>query len=202
MAGLREKKKEETLRNIVEHANQLIHQLGFEQMTMQQLAAKVGIGVGTLYNYFPSKSDLLLGILQQAEVAEVNEIHEVLIDPSIDVVTKLTNIMSAFVEQVTSQPRAIMREVMKMMVGSDGKESAFTQHIINLDQQFMAQVEKLVETEKQIGLRDQSYDTHTAVQLFYDLIRGEIFMYFLGDEVDRDAMLKKIKVYIRFIFGP
>ncbi len=44
-------------------ASALIHQRGFEAMSMRQLAEQAGIQAGSLYRYFPSKHCLLFELL-------------------------------------------------------------------------------------------------------------------------------------------
>ena len=55
---------DETARNIRRCAVDLIAEHGFEAMSLRQLADRVGITAGSLYNYIGSKQDLLSGLLQ------------------------------------------------------------------------------------------------------------------------------------------
>jgi AcrR family transcriptional regulator len=54
-----ERKKEETRRKIIAVAMDLFEQGGFGSTTMDQIAEKVDIAKGTLYNYFPAKEAIL-----------------------------------------------------------------------------------------------------------------------------------------------
>ena len=56
------------LRQILDAAERLIVEHGYEGMTMDQVAAAAGIAKGTIYLYFPSKQSLLAGM--QADVAQ------------------------------------------------------------------------------------------------------------------------------------
>lgn len=42
----------------------LLGESGYEEFSMRAVAARCGIGVGTLYNYYPSKQHLVAGILR------------------------------------------------------------------------------------------------------------------------------------------
>lgn len=60
MAATRiERKKEETAQKILAVALELFRRLGFDHVTMEQIAAEADIAKGTLYNYFPVKEAIL-----------------------------------------------------------------------------------------------------------------------------------------------
>ncbi|MEU0481786.1 TetR/AcrR family transcriptional regulator [Streptosporangium sp. NPDC006013] len=58
--GLRERKKRQTRQRISDVAIGLFVQRGFERVTIAEVAAAAEVSVNTLYNYFPSKEDLVL----------------------------------------------------------------------------------------------------------------------------------------------
>lgn len=70
MAGLREKQKASRKRALVEAASLLFKQQGYEAAKISEIAERAEVSVGTFYNYFPSKADLLLAIVS-LEVEEV-----------------------------------------------------------------------------------------------------------------------------------
>jgi TetR/AcrR family transcriptional repressor of nem operon len=57
------------LRQILDAAERLIVEHGYEGMTMDQVASVAGVAKGTVYLYFPSKQSLLAGM--QADVAQL-----------------------------------------------------------------------------------------------------------------------------------
>jgi AcrR family transcriptional regulator len=59
MAGLRERKKEQTRRLIAETARQLFSERGFEHVTIAEIAEAADVAVQTVFNYFPTKEDLV-----------------------------------------------------------------------------------------------------------------------------------------------
>lgn len=62
--GLRETKADRTRRQLVAVAVELFFEQGFDQVTMEQIAAEAEVGTSTLYRYFPSKDLLLLAPLE------------------------------------------------------------------------------------------------------------------------------------------
>ncbi|MFP4589460.1 MAG: TetR/AcrR family transcriptional regulator [Candidatus Bipolaricaulota bacterium] len=62
MAEKRTKDKEELIR---EAATKVIAEQGYFQTSAQEIADKAGVSVGTIYNYFGSKEEILLDIFAQ-----------------------------------------------------------------------------------------------------------------------------------------
>lgn len=59
MAGIREQKKQQTRAAIMQAAVKLFGEKGFEKTSIEELAREAGIGKGTVYSYFQTKSDIL-----------------------------------------------------------------------------------------------------------------------------------------------
>ncbi len=68
-----------TARAVRRAAADLIAEHGYEAMSMRQLAARVGLTSGALYNHFGSKQDLLSGLLESVMTDLLEAVqHEVL----------------------------------------------------------------------------------------------------------------------------
>ncbi|WP_059012017.1 TetR/AcrR family transcriptional regulator [Streptomyces specialis] len=60
MAGLRERKKQQTRLHISDVATGLFLERGFDAVTVAEVAEAADVSVNTVYNYFPTKEDLFL----------------------------------------------------------------------------------------------------------------------------------------------
>lgn len=60
--GLRERKREETFARIAEASLKLFVERGYEQTTLDDIAAAAGISRRTFFYYFKAKDDILIGV--------------------------------------------------------------------------------------------------------------------------------------------
>lgn len=62
---------------LIEEAKTQLEQVGYGAMTIRSIAKACGVGVGTVYNYFPSKEALLATYLLADWKKCINTVHEV-----------------------------------------------------------------------------------------------------------------------------
>lgn len=74
--------RDEMREDILDAAERLMAQYGYRKMTMTDLAAEAGIGVGTTYRYFAGKGDVALAVLERVnrrvleQLQSLAEAHE------------------------------------------------------------------------------------------------------------------------------
>jgi len=64
---------------IIEHAEKILEQQGYEALSMRAIAKSCGIATGTIYNYFPTKRELLVQMMAdywETNFAVIDEISE------------------------------------------------------------------------------------------------------------------------------
>ena len=79
----REKQKKETRRVILDAAYTLFAEKGYEKTTMRALADCAGIGLGTIFNFFPDKPSLLVAAYLEDMGEVINEAFKFLPDNGI-----------------------------------------------------------------------------------------------------------------------
>lgn len=74
--GLRERKKQLTRRAILDSADRLFAESGYEKVTVAQIADGANVSVKTLFTYFASKEDLVFGGEDEVRDALVHAVAE------------------------------------------------------------------------------------------------------------------------------
>jgi AcrR family transcriptional regulator len=74
--GLRERKKEQTRQAIAAAAFGMFAERGFDAVTVVAVARQAGVSEATVFNYFPTKEDLVYGRLEEFEAGLVRAVRE------------------------------------------------------------------------------------------------------------------------------
>jgi AcrR family transcriptional regulator len=74
--GLRERKKAQTRQTIAETALRLFTERGFDPVTVAEVAREAEVSEATLFNYFPTKEDLLFHRMGDYEARLVDAIRD------------------------------------------------------------------------------------------------------------------------------
>jgi AcrR family transcriptional regulator len=112
MSGIREQKKEKTRAAILTSALHLFTQKGYENTTIEELARTAGIGKGTIYTYFKTKSEIFLAFCEQQlefvyrELADKSDPEAPLLDQLLTMFMGEFN----FISQNREFGRILMRE--------------------------------------------------------------------------------------------
>ncbi len=113
MTTVREKKKRQTRKAILEAAIHLFGSNGYDKTSIDQLARKAGVGKGTIYSYFRSKSEILLAFCDD-ELEYLHEEMERRIDdntPFLDALVEIFMIEFRYVTRNKEFGRVFLREV-------------------------------------------------------------------------------------------
>ena len=76
MSGLRERKKQQTREAIAESARELFVERGFEAVRVAEIARAADVSEKTVFNYFPTKEDLVFWRLEAFEAEILQTLRE------------------------------------------------------------------------------------------------------------------------------
>lgn len=143
MTGLRERQKADRTRRILEAASSLFRAQGYDAVRIEDIAATADVSVGTCYNYFSTKGDLLLAIVAM-EVEEVIAAgRAVVADPPAEVADALDRLIRIYYDHsLLYLTKELWRRALALTV--EAPETPFSQRYLALDAKLTAQVGDLV----------------------------------------------------------
>lgn len=149
---------------------------GFADATVDGIADRAGIAKGTVYLYFPSKSDLFLALLRNG-VIELHECARREIDRARDARGKLRAFLHARLDYC-SQNRDFFRiyytEYLRINARVAGDRPEF--------QDLYDQQRRLLESILEAGVRSgqfRPFDVHRVARLTYEVVRASVAQYVL-----------------------
>jgi AcrR family transcriptional regulator len=182
MAGIREQKKAETRKAIVESAVQLFSEKGFAKTSIEDIARKAGIGKATVYTYFSAKSDIFLTYCDDelaeafADLKNEQQNGAVLLDQLIDFfMLKFT-----FVTRNHEFGRQLLQEMLfPKQVNEKAKEH---------DQRYFDYLGELLIAAQQRGELSGTHDLYFLSVHFFSLYLGTLAGWYGGYAETREEI--------------
>jgi AcrR family transcriptional regulator len=192
--GRRQRQKVDRERRIVAAARRLFDRKGFAETSMGEVAARAGLAVGTLYNYFPSKEQLLLAI-SRSDTEQLVKIGErVLADPPDDPVEAIVTFTEVMVHGITAGERRLWRE---LFVASIAAPETLGARMFALDMRLIAQLSAMIDRLKERGMVDASVDSSRAAGLFYGICLTWAIAFATRADVTIETMRAEIAESVR-----
>jgi AcrR family transcriptional regulator len=141
VAGRRERKKSKTRAAIARAARALMVRRGFEATTMESVAERADVSVGTLYNHFASKRALLLGIMADATGDVVARAAAVVEDPGEDAHAAVLRLMHVYAESLQRLDKGLLRRALGISFTDSAEVGA---EMLRLDELLVEQTAALV----------------------------------------------------------
>ena len=178
--GLRERQKTGRTQRILDAATVLFTEKGFDQVKAEEIAEHAEVSVGTLYNYFGSKNEILLMLtaLENEQIEALAAAHKA--DLTASAADTLCNLLNVYFDPKNFMlDKALWRLGYALSLTHVSSEAArrFRRSDIMLRQQ----VVDMSETLQRLGLLRMDLDCQTfgaalfnnASMIFFDYTRSE-----------------------------
>ena len=198
MSGLREQKKQATRKTIMEVAKSLFLEKGYEATSTELVARRAGIGSGTLFNYFPSKAELLVEVMR-AEFTGMEERK----DPSFEVQetaeATVRNYLTKRLEGFSLLEKKLFRELIVASLNAYQSKPEFLQSLMPLDFMFIEELVELLKEIRRLGKLRDNFEVEIAAELIYSSVMFETLIYLYHEERSLEEVLEQTSRKLTFI---
>lgn len=186
MTGLRERQKADRTQRILGAASQLFRENGYDAVRIEDIAQLAEVSVGTCYNYFRTKGDILLAIVSM-EVEEVVEAgRSVVADPPRPVARALDRLVGIyFGHSLHYLSKEMWRRAMALSI--EAPDTPFSARYTELDGLLVRQVSELLGELQRRGYAREDFESGTMGQVIFNNL-NQMFIEFVKQEsmsVDR-----------------
>ena len=198
MSGIREKKQAKTEAAILRSAAYLISNKGFEQTTVEDIAARAEVGVGTVYNYFGSKNELLVALMERDTRDLLQAGKGVVARPGVRPEAALTDLFWIYAQGfLTKYERQMLREV---FAASFLQPEALGKKMTRLDYELMGQVVELLRKYQEAGVVKKTISLEQAALVLYGSFAIVVVGYLEFEEMTLDIVKQQLTASITLIF--
>ncbi|MFD1343043.1 TetR/AcrR family transcriptional regulator [Litorisediminicola beolgyonensis] len=196
--GLRERQKASRKRAIVEAASKLFKDVGYEAARIDAIAELAEVSVGTLYNYFRSKADLLLAIVS-LEVEEVlHQGQAVLEEEARDASDAVFRLAAIYYDHsLVYLTKEMWRTAMALAI--QHPDTPFSDRYRMLDAALAQQVKDLCAALRARGYLSSKVDTDALGDVLFLSINGLFTAFTVSSEMSLDELKDTVAVHIRAV---
>jgi AcrR family transcriptional regulator len=167
MSGLRAKHRADRHHRIIEAAAALFRQSGYEGAKIEAIAAEAEVSVGTIYNYYRNKGDILVAIVSM----EVNEVLNagsgIVAEPPRDVGGALDTLIGIYIEHSLNYlSKEMWRQA--MAISTQQPDSPFGRNYTELDRALTDQICALIAKLQERGLVRRGVDARSLGELVFN----------------------------------
>ncbi len=187
MTGLRARQKRLRHERILDAALLLFREAGYDAVRTEDIAAAAEVSVGTLYNYFENKGDLLLALVT-LEVEEVLEQGVAVVkSPPADIAEALNLLIGGYYDHSnTYLTKELWRTAMALTI--QAAETPFSQRFTALDRSLTDQVCALVAELQRRGLARGDVDAVALGQVIFNTLNQMFIEFVKLEEMTIEAL--------------
>ena len=200
MTGLRDRKKREQRHRIIKAAASLFAEHGLDATTMDDIAAAADVSVATVYNYFGSKSSLLLAGVEEDSVRMVAAGRAVIDEPGPDVVAATQRLARIYLDDFTAWDKRLLREVLGAAYQRTGG-SELTEELARMDQMLIEQMMLLLAGFHAKGALADGVEVYEATLLVFSVFVLQLFMFISLEDFENSDLYEQVDRQIELAFA-
>jgi AcrR family transcriptional regulator len=167
MTGLRARQKADRHQRILQAASELFRKAGYEGAKIEAIASLAEVSIGTIYNYYQNKGDLLVAIVAM----EVNEVlnagRSVIENPPAHVAKAVDKLVIGYIEHsLVYLSKEMWRQA--MAISTQQPESPFGKTYGDLDRALTDQTCTLIKRLQELKLVRRDIDARSVGEMIFN----------------------------------
>jgi AcrR family transcriptional regulator len=199
--NLREKKKQETNKKIITTAREIFLSQGYEKTTINQIARKAEIGVGTFYNYYSSKSEIFLAIFFAKPQELTKRVEYIIENPGENFVNAVIKLCEVFIEPLNNIDINLWREIIAVFAGDINNHKNTMKDFVDIDFQMLEKVSELVLNFQKRGFISDKINPLDIAEIIYGIFATQMLMGLFDDSYDFSIMKENFYRQVRLFFA-
>lgn len=187
--GLRERKKTRTREAIEAAALECLTRNGWDTTTVSDIAETADVGVGTLYNYFPSKGALVASVTRKRVLEALQRSEEHSANGRSPAETVLP-VLGEVLRMMDRFGKPVLREVVGTALRSAGGDLG--REMMRADMMVMEEIQRRLEDLQDRELLGTSYPPAELAMLVYSTAMGLLMFYMFDDDLELAWLLAEV----------
>ncbi|OPL19902.1 MAG: hypothetical protein AVO35_00100 [Candidatus Aegiribacteria sp. MLS_C] len=194
--GLRDTKKERSGRAILEAAGELFFRLGYGGTKVQAVAEKAGVAVGTIYNYFESKSSLMLAVAGMDMSGALEGGFSVM--PSESGLEAITRFAESSIGIISRCSNELLRELLRETAGVS--HEAAGSELLGQGATMVGALTRLLEDLAGTGRLRRDLDPAMAALVIYGILTTSMIRYAADPRFTAHHMTGSVRGMLRTLY--
>jgi len=194
--GLRQIKKDRTRRAILESARAMFFSHGYDCTTIEAIADKAEVAVGTVYNYFESKSAIILAITAE-DTSDALDV-EFRIPDKCTGFEGVKQYVYTFMQSLSLYPKKLIRELMREAWNTDNSLSS---GLIRQDLTLIGGLSRILTELRNSNRIKSDTDIEHSAMVIYGAVSTALMWYAADENLSSEQMLKSLDNMLAVIFA-
>jgi AcrR family transcriptional regulator len=164
--GLRERQRSKRRDTMLRAAAAVFGEKGFEEARLEDIAERAELSVGTIYNYFSSKFDLLVAMYREDRELVLKQSEAIVANPPDDPVIAISRLIQCDLETgIDYAGPAVWREILAPAFTPERYRKTFAE----IYDRYTGRMLQLLELLRRRGQLDPGADCRLAARIFLGL---------------------------------
>lgn len=196
--GRRVEKRRQTFRRVVKAAAELFSAQGYDVTTIEEIAAGAGVSPGTVYNYFGTKSAIVVAVVAERSSGDADAAVAVLDVGQLGPTDAAMAVVMPHIEPMLDLDRALIAEV--LAASFRPSHSTLTTEFVAMDQRAIDHLVTVFAALKEAGGIGGHVDPRQAANIVFSVLLMATIAYLTDQTMARTDVGSFIRSHVELAF--